>query len=256
MPSMNLPPPASKMGPSGAGRDVRVSEDPDALSAAVAEEISRLADAAVREKGRFDLALSGGNTPRRIYELLARGYRERLPWPHVHLFWGDERYVPPDHPRSNFRMVREALLDPLGLPAANIHPMPTSYARPEDAARTYEADLRSHFAGGEPAFDLVLLGIGPEGHTASLFPGSKALDEASRWVVDVRVPADPPERLTMTLPVLNSARNVFFLVAGKDKQAILREIFSGQTPPEGPYPAALVRPAGSLVWFLDQAAQG
>jgi 6-phosphogluconolactonase len=239
-----------------ATRDVRVYPDLDALSEGVAEEILSLAQDAVREKGRFDWVLSGGHTPARLYELLARDYRESLPWPEIHLFWGDERYVPPDDPRSNYRMVREALLDRIALPAGNVHAMPTGFAGPDEAARAYEDQLRAHFAGSEPAFDLVLLGVGPEGHTASLFPGSKALAERDRWVVAVRVQATPPERLTLTLPALNRARNVFFLVAGEDKQPIVRALFSPRRRARSPYPAALIEPAGRAVWFLDQAAHG
>jgi 6-phosphogluconolactonase len=253
---VDLPPTETKEGRNRPRRDIRVYQDLDALSTGVAEEILLLADAAVREKGQFDLVLSGGRTPRRIYELLARDYGDRLPWPHVQLFWGDERYVPVDDSRSNLRMVREALIDRLALPVANVHAMPTNFPRPEEAARAYETELRKHFAGGVPAFDLVLLGVGPEGHTASLFPGSKALDERDRWVMEVRVEADPPERLTLTLPVLNQARNIFFLVAGKDKQPIVHELFSAQQSSSSPYPAALVQPAGRTIWFLDQSAHG
>jgi len=148
------------------------------------------------------------------------------------------------------------MLDRLALPAANLHPMPAGDAPPAVAARTYEDQLRAYFAGGEPAFDLVLLGVGPEGHVASLFPRAPALAERDRWVVATRVPAKPPERLTLTLPVLNSARNVFFLVAGEDKRAIIRALFSARRRVRAPYPAALIRPAGRAVWFLDQAAHG
>jgi 6-phosphogluconolactonase len=237
-------------------RDVRVYPDLEALSEAVAEETLRLAEAAVGEKGRFDWVLSGGHTPRRLYELLARNYRERIPWAEVHLFWGDERYVPADDSRSNYRMVRQTLLDSVALPAANIHAMPTGYARADEAARAYEEELRAHFAGGEPAFDLVFLGVGAEGHTASLFPGSPALAERDRWVAAVRARVAPLERLTLTLPVLNRARNLFFLVAGEDKQPIIRALFSGRRRSRSPYPAALIEPAGRVVWFLDQAAHG
>ena len=237
-------------------RDIRVFPGWAALSRAVSEEAVRLATAAVARKQRFDLVLSGGQTPRRVYELWASEYRDRFPWAQVHLFWGDERYVSHDDHKSNYRMVREALLDPLGLPAANVHPMPTNLPRPEDAARAYEATLRAHFAPDGPDFDLVLLGVGPEGHTASLFPGSPALEERQHWVVAVRVPAEPPVRLTLTVPALNRARHVFFLVSGADKREIVETLLGKPASGSKDYPAALIRPAGKLVWFLDQAARG
>jgi 6-phosphogluconolactonase len=246
---------AGNQGRGGASRDVRVYPDLDALSEGVAEAALALAEAAVAERGRFDFVLSGGHTPERLYGLLAGKYRERMPWPAVHIFWGDERYVPADDPLSNYRMTREAMLDRLGLPPGHVHPIPTSFAEPDEAARAYEKELRAHFAGGAPAFDLVLLGLGPEGHVASLFPGSPALAERERWVVPVRVEAKPPQRLTLTLPVLNRARNVFFLVAGEDKRAIVRKLFSSRRA-RSPLPAALIAPAGHAVWFLNQAAHG
>jgi 6-phosphogluconolactonase len=235
--------------------DTRVFPDVAGLSRAASEETLRLANAAVARKGRFDLALSGGKTPRRLYEVWAEEYAGQFPWPRMHFFWGDERYVPHDHPDSNYRMAREALLDRVTVPASNVHPMPTDSPRPEDAAQTYEATLRAHF-GNEPDFDLVLLGIGPEGHTASLFPGSSALEERQHWVLAVQAPAEPPVRLTLTLPVLNRARNVFFLVAGTDKRDIVKILLSKPAPELTKYPAALIHPVGKLTWFLDKAARG
>jgi 6-phosphogluconolactonase len=232
-----------------------VWEDREALSRAAAAELADVAVKAIDARGRFDLALAGGHTPRRLYEILASEYRKRINWRLTHLFWGDERYVSDSDPLSNCRMARKALIGPLGIAPENVHPMPTFFADPEQAALAYEQTLRVHF-GGEPQFDLVLLGMGPEGHTASLFPGSAALDEKTRWVVPVRVAAEPPLRLTLTLPVLNAAREVFFLVSGPDKGAIVRKILSLAPEEIAPYPAARVNPQGRVILFLDRAAQG
>jgi len=158
--------------------------------------------------------------------------------------------------RGNGRLGRMVLIDPLGIAAANVHSMSTSFADPDDAARAYEKTLRAHFGDGVPQFDLVLLGMGPEGHTASLFPGSNALEEKERWVMPVRVAAEPPLRLTLTLAVLNAAREIFFLVSGPDKGAIVRKLLSLSPEETGPYPAARVQPQGRVVLFLDRAAQG
>lgn len=234
--------------------DVRVFPDADALSQRAAESAVSIIDDAVRRAGRCSLVLSGGSTPRTFYGLLASQFRDRIPWTHVHLFWGDERYVPPGDSRSNYRMVKEALLDRVPCPATNIHPMPTRFSAPDAAARDYEATLRSYFAGAAPRFDLVLLGIGAEGHTASLFPGSAALKENTRWVVAVTVPAEPPQRLTLTLPVLTQSANTCFLVTGSNKSAALRHVLAPTADPDV-YPAAGVRPAhGALTWWVDREA--
>jgi 6-phosphogluconolactonase len=235
-------------------QEIRVLADLAELSRAATEDSLRIARDAVQRHGRCAIALGGGHTPEQMYRLWAEQYREQFPWEHMHLFWGDERYVPREDPHSNYRMVREALLERVSLPAANVHPMPTDFAQPDDAARAYEAELRRFFSPGEPAFDLVFLGLGGEGHTASLFPGSPALAERERWVVAVRAPAEPPVRLSLTLPVLSRARNVFFLVAGSGKQEIVASIRGDPESAARRYPAAMVRPAGPVVWFLDRAA--
>jgi 6-phosphogluconolactonase len=233
-----------------------VWEDREALSRAAAAELADVAARAIELRGRFDLALAGGATPRRLYEILASEYRKRIGWRRTHLFWGDERYVPDSDPLSNCRMARKALIDPLGIAPENVHPMPTFFPDPEQGALAYEQTLRTHFGGGMPQFDLVLLGIGPEGHTASLFPGSAALEEKMRWVMPVRVAAEPPLRLTLTLSILNAAREVFFLVSGPDKCAIVRKILSLSPEEIAPYPAARVNPPGRVILFVDRAAQG
>jgi 6-phosphogluconolactonase len=237
--------------------DTRVFADIDALSHGALEEVLRNLQEAVAQRGRFAIALSGGHTPAKMYALWgAPGkYRDETPWDRVHMFWGDERYVPADDPLSNYRMTREALLAHVPIPAANVHPAPTSLPTPEKAAEAYDAQLRGFFGNAEPAFDVTLLGLGPEGHCASLFPGSPALEEKQRWVVAVQVAAKPPNRLTFTLPVLNRSRNVYFLVAGEDKREILAALRAEPDSRPSQYPAGRIRPAdGRLLWLLDQAA--
>lgn len=234
--------------------DLRVFPDVNELSLRAADAAVKMIDDAVHENGQCSVVLSGGSTPRTLYGLLASRFRERIPWAHVHVFWGDERYVPAGDAHSNFRMAKEALLDHVPCPAANIHPMPIHPSGPEAAARDYEATLRSYFAGQPPVFDLLLLGLGPEGHTASLFPGSPALEETTRWVLAVTAPADPPVRLTLTFPVLNRAANVYFLVTGSNKARALHHVLTGTADPHR-FPAAGVRLAsGTLIWWVDRDA--
>ncbi|MEE8201187.1 MAG: 6-phosphogluconolactonase [Candidatus Acidoferrales bacterium] len=198
------------------------------------------------------VALAGGSTPRRLYQLLAsQEFRTRLPWPQLHFFWGDERLVPPDHPDSNYRMAQETFLKHVPLPRQNIHPVPAQ-ASPEGTAQAYEQELRAHFGQrrGVPAFDLILLGLGADGHTACLFPGAPALAEKNRLVVP-HTAAQGHARITLTLPVLNHARRVFFLVAGEDKADALRQAIEAS----GTLPAQRVAPRkGELLWLTDSAA--
>jgi 6-phosphogluconolactonase len=234
--------------------DLRVFPDVNELSLRAAAAVATTINDAVRSTARCSLLLSGGSTPRTLYGLLASRFREQIPWAHVHVFWGDERYVPHDDAHSNYRMAKETLLDHVPCPAANIHPMPTHLSDPDAAARDYEATLRNYFAAELPEFDLVLLGLGPEGHTASLFPGSPALAEPTRWVRAVTAPADPPLRLTLTFPALNRAANAYFLVTGSNKARALHHILTGTADPNT-FPAAGVRLAsGTLIWWVDRAA--
>lgn len=220
------------------------------LSRQIADAMVAIVDDAVRRRGRCTVALSGGNTPRTLYGLLASEFSERIPWTHVQIFWGDERYVPADHADSNYRMARETLLDHVSCPASNIHAMPTHIAPPESAAAAYDETLRVHFGDDPPRFDLVLLGLGQDGHTASLFPKSDALEERARWVVATRAPVEPAIRLTLTMPVLNQAANLFVLVAGSDKAEALRHVRSGTADPTI-YPAAGLKPNdGRLMWWV------
>jgi 6-phosphogluconolactonase len=239
--------------------DTRVYPDIDALSRAALEELLRDLRQAIAQRGRGAIALSGGHTPEKMYALWAaeEKYRSETDWNRVHLFWGDERYVSQDDPLSNYRMTRETLLKHVRIPAANVHAAPTNLPTPEKAAEAYDQELRKFFGPAAPQFDVTLLGLGPEGHTASLFPNSQALEEKVRWVVPVQVAAVPPNRLTFTLPVLNSSRNTYFLVAGENKRPILAALRAERDSGPSEYPAGRIRPVdGRVLWFLDQAAAG
>ena len=209
---------------------------------------------AVARRGRCALLLSGGHTPRASYETLATRYRESVPWAQVQLFWGDERFVPPGDPRSNARMAREAFVDRVPCPPANVHPVLTGLPSADAAARGYEDTLRAYFAGAQPMFDLALLGLGEDAHTASIFPGSPALAERERWVMAVTAPADPPLRVTLTMRALTAAAQLFVLVSGAGKAEALRRALDPASPPLQ-YPAAALQAAGDrVVWWADRAA--
>lgn len=234
---------------------IEVLESADALSLAVAGQFVRLTTTAARERGRCAVALSGGSTPRGVYQLLAQEpLRSRVLWDQIEFFWGDERHVPVDHPDSNYRMVAETLLSKVPIRPRNIHRIHAEIADPALAAQEYEDDMRATFgAVAVPRFDLILLGIGADGHTASLFPGTSALAERRRWCVANWVSALGAYRLTMTLPVLNAARTATFVVSGAEKAAIVRDAVRGTRD----VPARLVQPAGGdLQWLLDRAAAG
>jgi 6-phosphogluconolactonase len=245
--------------------EFRVYPDADSLARAAAEHFTNLATEAMAARGRFVVALSGGSTPRTTYALLASDeFAGRVDWPRVHVFWGDERCVPPDHSDSNYRMARETLLDHVPLPTRNVHRLPDEM-EPEQAAGEYERTLRSFFAqqprGKEtrdgkpiPRFDLVLLGMGEDGHTASLFPGTAALHEQTRWVVAHYVDKLSAWRVTLTPVAINAAAHVTFLVSGAGKAERLREVLDGQHQPDV-LPAQIVRPTdGRLLWLADAAA--
>lgn len=238
--------------------DARVFPDLHALSRAALEELMRIAQDSVKQRGRFAVALSGGRTPAELYALWTRAEEQgaQTLWDRVHLFWSDERYVPHDDPLSNYRMARETLIAHVPIPAANVHAMPTELPQPEKCAEAYELDLRKFFGSEPPAFDLQLLGLGREGHTASLFPDSPALEEKQRWVMAVEAPATPSQRLTLTPVVLNRGRNTFFLVSGADKREILSALGSESASEPSRYPAGRIRPAGRVLWFVDEAAAG
>jgi 6-phosphogluconolactonase len=227
--------------------------DPTALARHVAEWMTA---AALASNGPFRASLSGGSTPKTLYALLASdAFRERFPWQRVSWYWGDERFVPHDHPDSNYRMTREAMLATAPVPPENIHPVPAD-GTPEEAAARYERTLQEAYGAtaldpARPLFDITLLGLGADGHTASLLPGEPVLQERKRWVAAVSY-GRREVRITMTYPVIESSRRVAFLVAGKDKAAIFKAIRAGGSQ----VPAARVRPVGDLIWFVDRAAAG
>jgi len=222
------------------------------MARAAAKTIVDLVVRSVVQSGQFTVALSGGTTPQIFYQMLAGEFTDVIPWDKVNLYWGDERYVSRRDPRSNFQAFHESLLRYVHVPLGNIHPMPTHRKHPEDAAQDYESFLRTQFEGDWPRFDVVLLGMGTDGHTASIFPGSAALD-TDRWVMAVRSSLEPPLRLTLTMPVLNAAANICFLVSGGEKSGMLRRVLL--EPPGDDRPASVVEPLdGNLVWCIDEGA--
>jgi 6-phosphogluconolactonase len=236
--------------------EIVVLPDAEALAQEAARRFAALAGEAVASRGRFSVALSGGSTPGVLYRLLAEEpQRSSIAWKQVHLFWGDERCVPPDHPESNYRLAHETLIAHVSIPPQNVHRL-RGELEPAAAARSYERELQDFFCGPKPRFDLVLLGIGSDGHTASLFPRSEALAETGRLAVAVTAHYGdrPAERVTLTLPAINSARQVWFLVSGVAKAEIVQRVLEDADPH---LPARLVRPAaGQLTWLLDAAAAG
>jgi 6-phosphogluconolactonase len=233
-------------------RNVHVYETPEELAGAAARDFAARAQETINERGRFAVALAGGSTPKATYEVLARDYSGELDWGSVHVFFGDERSVPPDHEDSNYRMAHETLLS--RVPVGSVHRM-RGELPPAEAAAAYERELREFFrADGLPALDLILLGIGEDGHTASLFPETSALDVTDRWVVANPVLKLETTRLTLTVPVINAAKAVTFLVAGEGKAGALKEILEGDADPRA-YPAKFIRPEdGDLTWMVDEAA--
>jgi 6-phosphogluconolactonase len=232
---------------------IEVLPDPLALAHHVAEWMTA---AAVAARGPFRVSLSGGSTPKALYGLLASdAFRGRFPWQRVSWYWGDERFVPYDHPESNYRMTREAMLSKAPVPPENIHPVPAD-GTPDEAALRYERTLQAAYRAtvldpARPLFDITLLGLGPDGHTASLLPGEAVLEERTRWVAAVSH-GRPEVRITMTYPPIESSRYVAFLVAGQEKAAMLSTIRAGGSR----VPAARVNPVGEVIWFVDQAAAG
>jgi 6-phosphogluconolactonase len=244
--------------------DLRIFPSAQDLFSASADEFVAQADRAVQSNGKFTVALAGGSTPKGMYRLLAELPPGKIAWDHVFVFFGDERHVPPDHPDSNFRMASEALLSKVHLPPQNIFRVPAENPDAAAAAADYEGTLRNFFGvkdeasdgrtGAIPRFDLVLLGMGPDGHAASLFPYSPGLKEQSRWVIANRVEKFNSERITLTYPVLNGAACVMFLVSGAEKQDALFQVLRGKAAPDE-FPSQAVQPLnGKLIWMVDQAA--
>lgn len=231
-------------------RKIEILSDKQALVEYALSLIDQTIEVAIKERERFTIALSGGSTPKPLYESLAT---QPLPWDKIHVFWGDERYVPPDHPDSNQHMARQVWLDRVDIPSSNIHPMPTQSDDPILDAQNYEHELRQWFQvpEGHPTFDLILLGMGDDAHTASLFPHTDALTVRDRWITVGNKDGQP--RLTFTVPLINQARFVMFLVAGESKRPALAQVFA----PQGDamtYPSRLIQPQGELWWLLDRAA--
>lgn len=247
---------------------LEVTAGGDALAEAAAAEFLRLAADAIRSRGAFRVALAGGATPRATYGRIAASWREApggpLMWDRVHLFWGDERMVPANDPRSNYGMAHAALIERVPIPAAHVHPIPADAANAAGAAIRYETILKQEFAhergAAVPRFDLVMLGVGTDGHTASLFPGDPALGERSRLAVATTQPETGEPRVTLTLPVLNHAAATVVLAAGRDKSAALRRAVRGGdrgagSAGAGPLPIELLRPtAGTLLYLADEDA--
>jgi 6-phosphogluconolactonase len=233
---------------------IRIYNDLDALSQAAAELFMVQSRQAALICGRFSVALSGGETPRRLYEILATSpYRERIHWDEVHIFWSDERCVPEDDPRNNARMARQTLLDYVPIPADHIHPIRCDQP-PQQAAIEYEKELKQYFSTQNPNFHLVLLGLGGNGHIASLFPHTSVLNEKVKWVSDVYMKELDMHRITFTAPYINQASQVVFLVSGSDKAQVLENVLEGTYQPHE-LPAQLIRPNGAQpIWLVDKAA--
>ena len=244
-----------------AGLELRIAATTEELSHIAAEEFARHAERVARMKGIVAVALAGGSTPKALYRLLAADeeatYRGRIPWDKIHFFWGDERHVPPDHPDSNYRMAHETMLSRVPVPPNHVHRIPSENADAQVVAEGYARTLREVFRLGPgqlPAFDLILLGMGPDGHTASLFPGTDAVREQTQLVAAPWVEKFHAHRITLTPPVLNNAASVIFLVSGEEKAETLRQVLQGEYQPDR-LPAQVVRPVqGRLLWLVDRAA--
>ncbi|WP_088243593.1 6-phosphogluconolactonase [Calothrix rhizosoleniae] len=232
-------------------KKIEVLTDKSALLARALELILSRIETSIQQRGQFTIALSGGSTPKPLYEAIAQ---QKLPWDKIHVFWGDERYVPPNHPDSNELMARDAWLNKVDIPAANIHPMPTNDAEPASAAAKYEQHLLNFFntsPGNFPALDVVLLGMGDDAHTASLFPHTEALKVRDHLITVGNKDGNP--RLTFTYPFINTARCVMFVVGGANKRPALAQVFAPEAD-NFQYPSRLIQPQGELWWLLDAAA--
>ncbi len=236
---------------------IHIYPDPDALSVAFARRWIELVEQAIAARGQFHVALTGGSTPQRLYERLATAeFAERVDWQQVHIYFGDERCVPPDHPDSNYRMANEALLRHVPIPPAKIHRMQGELPDARASAQSYMEILHAQVpesANGLAQFDLLLLGLGPDGHIASLFPFTAALAERSQLATAVYVDKLQAWRISLTLPVINNAKQIQMLVAGESKAEIVRRALA-QQPETPPLPVQMIQPAGVLEWYLDQAA--
>lgn len=234
---------------------VQLFEDKTTLSIAAAELFVRVARQAVAEKGRFTVALTGGSSPVQLYNMLAQSpYVEQVPWQNTFVFWGDERWVPLTDDLSNAKMAQEAFLNQVPVPKEQVYPMWADDTEPEEFAKHYEALLQNHFGADAPQFDLILLGMGDDGHTASLFPGTAVLHETERWVQAYYLEPQSMYRITLTAPLINQARNICFLTFGSNKAKALYEVLGGEQNPEL-YPSQLIQPVnGEVLWLVDESA--
>lgn len=232
---------------------VRVFQNPDTLLTSLADFTLLKGEEAIRRAGSFNIALSGGSSPKKLYELIASdAYRSSLDWTRVYFFFGDERFVPADHPDSNYRMAKESLFDPLGISSGHVFQIDTS-STPGDAAANYQHKLIAHFKTDKPIFDFILLGLGDDVHTASLFPHTDALKERTLLVTDNFIPKVNAFRITFTYPLINLGNTVAFLVYGESKANAVRTALEGPHDPDA-HPAQGIKPKGELIWFLDEAA--
>jgi 6-phosphogluconolactonase len=235
---------------------IAIYDDKHTLSQHAAEYIMHIAKETIELHGHFTIALTGGTTPGEAYGLLgSEPIRSQIDWQRVHIFWGDERSVPLTNSESNYYLAQEVLFNKVTIPMSQIHPMPADRPDRDAASQAYAIEMQRAFGTNEiPIFDLIHLGMGPEGHTASLFPHQDSLQEKHRLVMPVTVPKPPPDRLTFTPPLLNAARNVLFTVTGSEKADALHAVLEGEYQPDE-YPAQIVRPTnGEVVWMLDRAA--
>lgn len=231
---------------------LRIVENPVELAYEGAKLFRDASEQAIAEQGRFSAALSGGSTPRKLFQHLGASYRKKIDWNRVHLFWSDERCVPRDHEQSNFKLAYDELISSIWIPHENVHRI-KGELRPGEAAGYFEDDMKRHFGEDIPSFDLIMLGVGSDGHTASLFPGSEALMEKHRLALPVFSSTALHWRVTLTLPVLNSAKQVLFLISGRSKAGIV-SVLLGHKEDNG-YPAAMVKPTtGTITWLLDKDA--
>lgn len=236
---------------------LHIADNIDELSTSVANWLVQYIGQVLEKQDRFTIALSGGSTPKKLHELLITdAYKSRIDWSRLHIFWGDERYVPIDNELSNAKMAYDTLLNHVPVPAEHIHIMRTDL-EPEDAAAAYEAILHAYFDNTATTFDLVLLGMGDDGHTLSLFPGkTEVIHEQQRWATSLWLESQNMYRITLTAPVVNKAAAVAFLAAGANKATVLKEVITGAYQPDM-YPSQVIRPEkGQLMWFVDKAAAG
>ena len=233
--------------------ELHVDHTPAEVIKRIACEINRMANDSVNDHGKFSWALSGGSSPKALFQLLANEFANEFPWENTWFYFGDERYVPHDHPDSNYLMAKNAMLDPMNVDQGHIFPVDTSLS-PEDAARAYQTTLQRSFGEDFPRFDLILLGLGDDAHTASLFPGTDVLDNETDLVSAVYIPQMKVHRITLTKKLINNARNVAFLTYGENKSDAVRQVLQ-QEGGYRVYPARLIQPtSGTLTWYMDQAA--